>query len=218
MSSTLWFLNAPMRGVVVPLSEVPDPVFGEGVMGPGIAIDPLGETLHAPCNGEVIQCARTAHAITLRDDGNHEWLLHIGLDTVDLGGEGFELLVSAGEHVSAGDPLCRFDADRLAQRATALVSPIVLTNGAEIQLETLVTPGTVVEMWRSASPLAGSRRGSKRRSRRLRTRGNRAWRGSGRFGQRVACSSGGAAASHRPGACGRTDADAGWRWQRRRTP
>ena len=146
MSSTLRFLSAPMRGVVVPLSEVPDPVFGEGVMGPGIAIDPLGETLHAPCNGEVIQCARTAHAITLRDDGNHEWLLHIGLDTVDLGGEGFELLVSAGEHVSAGDPLCRFDADRLAQRATALVSPIVLTNGAEIQLETLVTPGTVVEM------------------------------------------------------------------------
>lgn len=146
MSSTLRFLGAPMRGVVVPLSEVPDPVFGEGVMGPGIAIDPLGETLHAPCNGEVIQCARTAHAITLRDDGNHEWLLHIGLDTVDLGGEGFELLVSAGERVSAGDPLCRFDADRLAQRATALVSPIVLTNGAEIQLEALVTPGTVVEM------------------------------------------------------------------------
>ncbi|WP_110643059.1 glucose PTS transporter subunit IIA [Salinicola sp. CPA57] len=146
MSSTLRFLRAPMRGVVVPLTEVPDPVFAEGAMGPGIAIDPLGETLHAPCNGEIIQCARTAHAITLRDDANHEWLLHIGLDTVDLDGDGFELLVATGERVSAGDPLCRFDADRLAQRAKALVTPIVLTNGPDTTLEALVAPGTIVEM------------------------------------------------------------------------
>ncbi|WP_110655676.1 glucose PTS transporter subunit IIA [Salinicola halimionae] len=146
MSSTLRFLRAPMRGVVVPLAEVPDPVFAEGAMGPGIAIDPLGETLHAPCNGEIIQCARTAHAITLRDDGGQEWLLHIGLDTVDLNGEGFELLVATGERVSAGNTLCRFDADRLAQRAKALVTPIVLINGPDTELATLVAPGTIVEM------------------------------------------------------------------------
>jgi phosphocarrier protein len=149
-----------MRGVVVPLAEVPDPVFAEGTMGPGIAIDPLGETLHAPCNGEIIHCARTAHAITLRDDGGHEWLLHIGLDTVDLNGEGLALLVATGERVSAGDPLCRFDADRLAQRAKALVTPIVLTNGPDTDLETLVAPGTIVEMgedllqWQAAGPAA----------------------------------------------------------------
>lgn len=135
-----------MRGVVVPLSEVPDPAFAEGALGPGIAIDPLGETLHAPSNGEIIQCARTAHAITLRDDDGHEWLLHIGLDTVDLDGEGFEMLVAVGERVSAGDPLCRFDADLLARRATALITPIVLTNGDALDLATLIAPGTVVEM------------------------------------------------------------------------
>jgi len=160
MSSTLRFLRAPIRGVVVPLSEVPDPVFAEGTMGPGIAIDPLGETLHAPCNGEIIHCARTAHAMTLRDDGGHEWLLHIGLDTVDLDGDGLELLVATGEQVSAGDPLCRFDADRLAQRAKALVTPVVLTNGPDTHLETLVAPGTIVEMgedllqWQAADPAA----------------------------------------------------------------
>ncbi|MGQ7243601.1 glucose PTS transporter subunit IIA [Salinicola sp. V024] len=146
MSSTSRFLRAPMRGVVVPLAEVPDPVFAEGTMGPGIAIDPLGETLHAPCNCEIIHCARTAHAITLRDDGGHEWLLHIGLDTVDLDGDGLELLVATGERVSAGDPLCRFDADRLAQRVKALVTPVVLTNGPDTDLETLIAPGTIVEM------------------------------------------------------------------------
>lgn len=100
MSSTSSILQAPLRGVVVPLAEVPDPVFAEGTMGPGIAIDPLSETLHAPCNGEVIQCARAAHAITLRDADGAEWLLHIGLDTVDLNGEGFELLVAEGERES----------------------------------------------------------------------------------------------------------------------
>jgi len=168
MSSTLRFLRAPMRGVVVPLAEVPDPVFAEGTMGPGIAIDPLGEMLHAPCNGEIIQCARTAHAITLRDDGDHEWLLHIGLDTIDLGGDGFELLVATGERVSAGDPLCRFDADRLAQRAKALVTPIVLTNGLGTHLETLVAPGTIVEMgedllqWQApAGPISSEATGSR---------------------------------------------------------
>ncbi|WP_110647417.1 phosphoenolpyruvate--protein phosphotransferase [Salinicola peritrichatus] len=145
MSSTSSILQAPLRGVVVPLAEVPDLVFAEGTMGPGIAIDPLSETLHAPCNGEVIQCARAAHAITLRDANGAEWLLHIGLDTVDLNGEGFELLVAEGERVSAGDPLCRFEADRLAQRATALITPLILTNAEGRTLETLVEPGMTVE-------------------------------------------------------------------------
>lgn len=152
MSSAQRILRAPLKGVVIPLEEIPDPVFAEGTMGPGFAIDPLSETLHAPCNGEIVQCARTGHAITLRDDAGAEWLLHIGLDTVELGGDGFEPLVAAGERVSAGDALCRFDADRLAQRATALISPMILTNAGTLALdpdsavELLVAAGSVVEL------------------------------------------------------------------------
>ncbi|KAA0016232.1 phosphoenolpyruvate--protein phosphotransferase [Salinicola corii] len=160
MSSTSRFLCAPLRGVVVPLGEVPDPAFAEGALGPGVAIDPLDETLHAPFDGEVIQCARTAHALTLRDDHGHEWLLHIGIDTVDLGGEGFELLVATGDRVSVGDPLCRFDVDGLSRRAKALVTPIVVTNASDLALETLVKPGTIVDkgevllQWQAPVPAA----------------------------------------------------------------
>ncbi|MCM2132193.1 PTS sugar transporter subunit IIA [Larsenimonas rhizosphaerae] len=97
-------LVAPIDGVVIPLQEVPDPVFAEGTLGPGVALDPLGDTLHAPCHGRIIQCARTRHAITLRDEQDCEWLLHLGLDTVELNGEGIELLISHDDevHSSAG--------------------------------------------------------------------------------------------------------------------
>ncbi|MBB3229325.1 phosphoenolpyruvate--protein phosphotransferase [Halomonas stenophila] len=120
-------LLAPVDGVVLPLNEVPDPVFAERTLGEGIALDPLGDVLHAPCDGEVVQCARTRHAMTLRTRDGVELLLHLGLDTVALDGEGIILQVSTGERVSAGQPLCRFDPDLLARRATALITPLVVT-------------------------------------------------------------------------------------------
>ncbi|WP_353979274.1 phosphoenolpyruvate--protein phosphotransferase [Salinicola endophyticus] len=145
MAASPHILSAPLRGLVVALGELPDPVFAAEALGPGIALDPLDDALHAPCAGEVIQCARTRHAVTLRDDAGGEWLLHLGLDTVDLAGDGFSLLVAEGERVSAGTPLLRFDADRVARQAKALLTPIVLTNAVDQRLELLVTPGQVVE-------------------------------------------------------------------------
>lgn len=123
MSPSTLILRAPVDGVVLPLTEVPDPVFAGLALGEGIALDPLGECLHAPCDGEVVQCARTHHALTLRTSAGVELLLHLGLDTVALAGEGIEPLVAVGDRVRAGDPLCRFDADRLARGATALITP-----------------------------------------------------------------------------------------------
>ena len=127
-------LRAPVAGVVVPLTAVPDPVFASLTLGEGIALDPLGECLHAPCDGEVVQCARTHHAFTLRTEAGVELLLHLGLDTVELNGKGIEPLVAVGDQVHAGDPLCRFDADALALGASALITPLVITEAAGWQL------------------------------------------------------------------------------------
>ncbi|BBI49471.1 hypothetical protein HORIV_18920 [Vreelandella olivaria] len=129
-ASQILTLLAPVEGVVIPLNEVPDPVFAGLALGEGIALDPLGECLHAPCDGEIVQCARTRHALTLRTDAGLELLIHLGLDTVELQGQGIELMVAVGDQVRAGEPLCRFDADVLALGATALITPIVVTEPA----------------------------------------------------------------------------------------
>ncbi|MGO2007588.1 phosphoenolpyruvate--protein phosphotransferase [Vreelandella alkaliphila] len=134
-SSQSLTLQAPVTGVVVPLAAVPDPVFASLTLGEGIALDPLGECLHAPCDGEVVQCARTHHAFTLRTEAGVELLLHLGLDTVELNGKGIEPLVAVGDQVRAGDPLCRFDADALALGASALITPLVITEAAGWQLQ-----------------------------------------------------------------------------------
>ncbi|MGR4069034.1 phosphoenolpyruvate--protein phosphotransferase [Billgrantia sp. C5P2] len=127
MTASPLILHAPVDGVVVPLGEVPDPVFADGILGEGIALDPLAECLYAPCDGEVVQCARTRHAVTLKTDAGVELLIHLGLDTVELDGEGIELLVAVGDRVSSGDPLCRFDADRVARHASSLITPLIVT-------------------------------------------------------------------------------------------
>ncbi|KAF0863071.1 phosphoenolpyruvate--protein phosphotransferase [Pseudomonas sp. LD120] len=130
-------LSAPLSGPVLPLHSVPDPVFASGAMGDGIAIDPLNDTLHAPCAGRVIQVARTGHALTLRATNGAEWLLHLGLDTVELQGEGFALLVKEGQEVSAGQPLLRVDLDHVAQHCRSLISLLILTNGEGFELRPL---------------------------------------------------------------------------------
>lgn len=126
-------LSAPLSGPVLTLTNVPDAVFASGAMGDGIAIDPLNDTLYAPCDGEVIHVARTGHAVTLRADNGAELLLHLGLDTVDLQGDGFSMLVKEGVRVSNGQALLRYDLDSVAQRCKSLVSLLIITNGEHFQ-------------------------------------------------------------------------------------
>ncbi len=92
-------LRAPISGVVLPLAAVPDPVFATGTFGDGVAIDPLSGTLVAPCDGTVIHLAPTGHALTLEAPCGAQVLLHVGIDTMALRGEGFEPCVVAGERV-----------------------------------------------------------------------------------------------------------------------
>ncbi len=121
-------LAAPLAGWCVPLSEVPDPVFAERMAGDGVAIDPTAGVLHAPCDGEIVAMKDAKHAVTVRSASGVDVLMHVGIDTVELKGAGFEMLVAAGQRVRSGQPLLRFDLDLLARRARSLLTPIVLAS------------------------------------------------------------------------------------------
>jgi multiphosphoryl transfer protein len=127
-------LVSPLRGWCAPLDETPDAVFAQRLLGDGVAIDPTEGVLHAPCDGEVISVAAAGHAVALRAANGAEILLHVGIDTVALGGEGFKVLVAAGARVGSGQPLLNFDLDVLARRAKSLITPIVITNGERFSI------------------------------------------------------------------------------------
>ncbi|WP_233799880.1 phosphoenolpyruvate--protein phosphotransferase [Paraburkholderia sp. HP33-1] len=121
-------LFAPLTGPVVPLANVPDPVFSGGMFGDGIGIDPLEGRLVAPCDGVVMHLARTGHAVTLESAEGAQILLHVGIDTVGLNGKGFAPMVEQGAQVRAGDVLIEFDQDQIALNAPSLVSVIAIAN------------------------------------------------------------------------------------------
>lgn len=136
-------LAAPLEGWVTPLDLVPDPVFAGRMMGDGIAIDPTGDTLYAPCAGTILGLQATRHAVTIETDGGAQLLIHLGIDTVTLGGAGFTALVAAGDRVAAGDPLIRFDLDRLVCAARAVVTPILLTDASGFTLTDIAPAGPI---------------------------------------------------------------------------
>ncbi|MDI9650280.1 glucose PTS transporter subunit IIA, partial [Burkholderia cenocepacia] len=121
-------LLSPLTGPIVALADVPDPVFSGGMFGDGIGIDPLAGRLVAPCAGVVSHLARTGHAVTITTPQGAEVLLHIGIDTVELNGQGFIAHVEAGARVEAGALLIEFDQDAVARHAHSLVSVIAIAN------------------------------------------------------------------------------------------
>jgi multiphosphoryl transfer protein len=132
-------LHAPFAGLLVALADVPDPVFAEGMMGDGLAIDPLDGVLRAPADAEVVSVPPSAHAVSLRLANGAELLVHIGLETVALGGRGFRALVGAGDRVRQGEALIEFDLDAVARAARDLVTPLVIASeGATIAVEAVV--------------------------------------------------------------------------------
>lgn len=119
---------APMSGKVIDLEMVPDPVFAKKVVGDGVAIDELdGDTACAPIDGTIVLVFRTNHAFAIKTKDGIEILVHIGIDTVELGGEGFERLVEEGAVVKAGDPVIRFDRDVIKNSGRSLASPVIIT-------------------------------------------------------------------------------------------
>src|ERR1700759_3841839 len=123
---------APFAGWCAPLDEVPDPVFAGRMLGDGLAVDPIGDTLFAPCAGEITTLPQSAHAVSIRTASGIELLVHIGIDTVKLAGRGFSALVALGARVEAGDPLIRFDLDIVARGAKSLITPILVQGEAGV--------------------------------------------------------------------------------------
>ncbi|RTR28060.1 glucose-specific PTS transporter subunit IIBC [Deinococcus radiophilus] len=118
----------PLAGRVLPLSAVPDEVFSGGMMGQGFAVDPTDGEVRSPVSGEVVTMFPTHHAVGLMADNGLEVLIHVGVDTVNLNGEGFTPLVRQGERVTAGQPLLRADLGRMQGRVPSLLTPVLFTN------------------------------------------------------------------------------------------
>jgi phosphoenolpyruvate-protein phosphotransferase len=123
---------APFDGWCAPLDEVPDPVFAGRLLGDGLAIDPTSGIVAAPCDGEIMALPASGHAVSIRGLHDVELLIHIGIDTVHLGGRGFDPRVKAGARVKAGDELIRFDLNVVARGAKSLMTPIVVTSDGAI--------------------------------------------------------------------------------------
>ncbi|MED4406743.1 PTS glucose transporter subunit IIA [Heyndrickxia coagulans] len=121
-------LVAPMSGKVVQIEDVPDEVFSRKMIGDGIAIEPDEGVVVSPVDGEIVQFFPTKHAVGLETKSGLEILIHIGMDTVALNGEGFEGFVQQGDRVKAGDKLVSFDLEQIRERAESIISPVVVTN------------------------------------------------------------------------------------------
>ena len=122
-------LKAGLTGRVIPISEVPDEVFSQCLMGNGIAIEPESDTVVSPADAEVgVVMADTGHACGLVLDNGAELLIHVGIDTVDMGGDGFELLVKEGEAVKQGQPLIRFDPEKIRAAGHPTVTVFIVTD------------------------------------------------------------------------------------------
>lgn len=122
-------VTSPLEGRAVPISEIPDPVFSTGVVGDGIAIEPTSNTVVCPADATVVTAPESGHAFGLKLDSGVELLIHVGIDTVELGGKGFDVKVKAGDHVSAGQPLVVFDPTVIDEAGYSKITPVLVTNG-----------------------------------------------------------------------------------------
>lgn len=136
-------LVSPLAGKLLPLSEVKDEVFSSGAMGEGVAVEPSEGVLHAPADGKVVMTFPNGHAIGMKTSDGAEILMHIGMDTVNLQGHGFETLVAKGDEVKAGDELVKFDIDAIHAKGYVVTTPIVVTNSKDYEKITVVSQGKV---------------------------------------------------------------------------
>lgn len=125
-------LQSPITGELIDLADVPDPVFAQKMMGDGIAVKPENGTVVSPVDGEIIQVFPTKHAIGIKAVNGAEVLIHIGLETVGMNGEGFTAFIKEGDKVKVGDKLVEFDIALVTEKAASTITPIIITNGDDV--------------------------------------------------------------------------------------
>lgn len=118
----------PLKGEIIPLTDVPDSVFSEKMLGDGFAIIPENNMVRSPVNGEVTNIFPTKHALSLSAEDGHELLIHVGVQTVALKGDGFEPLVKDGDTVRKGSRLLKVDFSKISKMAPSTITSIVFTN------------------------------------------------------------------------------------------
>ena len=136
-------IYAPLHGEVIPMSEVPDPTFSAEILGKGVGIKPIDGLVKSPINGTVEVMFETGHAVALKSQDGLEVMIHVGMDTVQLKGEGFEQLVKAGDSVQVGDELIRFDKKFIEEKGYKTVTPIIITNSDNYNGIDEIAKGTV---------------------------------------------------------------------------
>lgn len=134
---------APAEGTVIPLPEFPDPLFSQEALGPGCGIQPSGDVVVAPFNGTVTQVIDTLHAVGVTSDSGVELLIHIGVDTVAMNGQGFRASVKTGQKITMGQPLIYFDSKAIKAAGHPDAIAVVVTNGDEYQAVELAATGEV---------------------------------------------------------------------------
>ncbi len=127
-------LASPLKGTVIKLSDVKDEAFSSGALGKGIAIEPEEGVLYAPADGTISALFPTGHAIGLTTETGLELLMHVGMDTVQLDGKGFQAFVETGEMVKQGQKLLEFDRKRISEAGYSLVTPILVTNTEDFEM------------------------------------------------------------------------------------
>jgi PTS system beta-glucosides-specific IIC component len=121
-------IASPMKGTLKELSEAEDEAFSSGALGQGVAIEPSEGKLYSPCDGEIVTFFPTGHAIGMITDGGVELLIHVGMDTVDMKGDGFSPKAKQGDKVKKGDLLLEFDIDKIKAAGHSIISPVIVTN------------------------------------------------------------------------------------------
>lgn len=129
----------PLTGTIKSITDAPDPVFAQKIMGDGFCVEPSLGKVWSPVKGEIISIFPTKHAIGIKADNGYEILIHFGIDTVNLNGEGFELHVKTGDRVEAGDLLLDVDIDSIKDKIPSTITAVVITNleGETVKLSKL---------------------------------------------------------------------------------
>ncbi|MCM3701117.1 PTS glucose transporter subunit IIA [Paenibacillus macerans] len=128
-------ITTPVNGMAVPLDRVPDPAFAERMMGEGVAIEPSEGKVYAPFDGVVAQLIKSKHAVILEHESGAQLLIHIGIDTVSLKGEGFTPRVETGDRIKAGQLLLEFDIARIVEAGLPVITPLIVPEGIDAVLE-----------------------------------------------------------------------------------